>query len=140
MGCVARTVRGLRMTINIPFPPATGNHYRSFTFKTRRDFVTKKAQAYRLAVKSCLVASRFAQSDMFVDHVNVVMNIYPPDRRKRDIDNVAKVVWDALTLAGLWKDDKLIKNLHVSVHEPFEGGYINLEVTDAISVSSCASA
>ena len=128
------------MTINIPFPYATGNHYKSFNFKSKRVFVTKKAQAYRLAVKSCLVALRFAQSDMFVNHVKVVMNIYPPDKRKRDIDNVAKVVWDALTLAGLWKDDKLIKDLHVTVHEPFKGGYINLEVTDAVSVSCCAEA
>ncbi len=121
------------MEINIPFPYATGNHYKSFNFKTKRVYVTKQAQAYRMAVK-CEVLKK---SERFDGYVDVDMVIFPPDKRKRDIDNICKVVWDALTLAGLWKDDRMIRNLHVSVKEPAKPGFIRMEVTNAVLLSGC---
>jgi Holliday junction resolvase RusA-like endonuclease len=54
----------------------------------------------------------------------------PPDNRARDVDNVRKVVADALTKSGFWKDD----SNKVLVRESFEwtqampGGAIGLTV------------
>lgn len=138
-GCVAKTARGqVKMTINIPFPPATGNHSNGLNGK--RFFTKKPILMYRLRIKSCLVAARFAASDMFVNPVKVIVRIYPPDRRRRDSGNIIKVVYDALTRAGFWADDSLVKEEHIYWGEPFNGGYINLEVTDAVSVPCCAEA
>ena len=61
--------------------------------------------------------------------IDVKMVITPPDRRKRDIDNICKTLWDALTLAGMWTDDRLIHNLHISISEPCKPGWVDMEVT-----------
>lgn len=37
--------------------------------------------------------------------------LYPPDRRKRDLDNAWKVISDACTRAGVWVDDCAIDQL-----------------------------
>lgn len=39
--------------------------------------------------------------------------IYPPDRRRRDIDNLCKAVLDALQCANLFRDDFYIQQLYV---------------------------
>lgn len=43
--------------------------------------------------------------------VGVRAVLYPPDRRKRDLDNAWKVISDACTRAGVWVDDCAIDQL-----------------------------
>jgi crossover junction endodeoxyribonuclease RusA len=45
------------------------------------------------------------------------MNLYPPDKRTRDIDNYSKALFDALTHANFWIDDSQIKKLLTIMHE-----------------------
>lgn len=42
------------------------------------------------------------------------MDIYPPDKRKRDIDNGIKPTLDALQKAGVYDDDNQIARLLVT--------------------------
>lgn len=127
--------------IYLPWPTATGNHYKGVNYRTKRFFVTKKAQAYRMQVKVAVVAYRGL--GMTIDYpVDIVVKMYPPDRRARDTDNVEKVLYDALTHAGLWRDDKLVKRKYVEMCEPDEmkKGYITLEVEPYDVVISASSA
>ena len=41
--------------------------------------------------------------------VAVLMVFSPPDRRERDLDNLSKATFDALTKAGVWADDRQVK-------------------------------
>lgn len=41
--------------------------------------------------------------------------LYPPDKRKRDIDNVLKCLFDVLQHGGAIEDDALIRELYVKV-------------------------
>ena len=43
----------------------------------------------------------------------VEITLYPPDARRRDIDNYNKALFDALTHAGVWEDDSQIKRMLV---------------------------
>ena len=47
----------------------------------------------------------------YAEPVYVYMEITFPDRRKRDLDNMAKPVCDVLKLAGIYEEDSLIEFL-----------------------------
>jgi crossover junction endodeoxyribonuclease RusA len=51
---------------------------------------------------------------MFVGPVKVDIAYTQPDRRIRDLDNLAKAVLDSLTHAGAWEDDAQVHDLHVA--------------------------
>lgn len=44
---------------------------------------------------------------------HVSAKFFVPDRRKRDLDNLFKALLDALTHAGVWKDDSLVHSMYV---------------------------
>jgi crossover junction endodeoxyribonuclease RusA len=51
--------------------------------------------------------------------VAVYVFAHPPDRRKRDLDNITKALLDALVGAGVLKDDHQVAVLYVE-RRPFE--------------------
>jgi len=59
--------------------------------------------------------------------VNVVL--YPPDKRRRDLDNYQKALFDSLTHAGVWGDDSQIKRFTVEWGELTKGGRAELTIT-----------
>lgn len=48
--------------------------------------------------------------------------LYPPDKRKRDVDNVLKALLDACEHAGCYDSDNQIDELHVIRQEVRKGG------------------
>lgn len=50
------------------------------------------------------------------------VTLYPKDRRKQDIDNRIKALWDALTDAGVFDDDEQIDVLMVQRGAIKKGG------------------
>lgn len=57
------------------------------------------------------------------------MKLYPPDKRRRDIDNYSKAVFDALTHGGFWKDDSQVVRQIIEKHNPVRGGKVEIYVT-----------
>jgi len=123
------------MTTNITltFPIVTGNHYKSIQFGKRRVFVTAKGRQYRNIIALDLMQQKAAVR--YDVPIRVTMTIVPPDGRRRDIDNICKTLFDALTLGGLWTDDKLIKHLTVEVADKEKPGHIKMEVMPYESIS-----
>ena len=106
------------ITLTVPFPYVSGNHYIKTNYKKRRKYVTAQGKAYRLAVAS---AVRCAKIDglPITGKVNVTIDVWPPDRRRRDKDNMEKTLFDAMTLAGVWADDSQINDKHhLAWHKP----------------------
>ena len=60
--------------------------------------------------------------------------LYPRDRRKQDIDNRIKALWDALGDAGVFEDDEQIDVLIVERGEIKKGGgcLVLIEILDKI--------
>jgi crossover junction endodeoxyribonuclease RusA len=50
------------------------------------------------------------------------VTLYPRDKRKQDIDNRIKALWDALANAGVYDDDSQIDVLIVQRGEIRKGG------------------
>ncbi|AMO47598.1 Crossover junction endodeoxyribonuclease rusA [Enterobacter sp. FY-07] len=55
--------------------------------------------------------------------------LYPPDARRRDIDNYNKALFDALTHAGVWEDDSQVKRMLVEWGPVVKGGRVDMTIT-----------
>lgn len=60
--------------------------------------------------------------------LNVHIDIFPPDKRRRDIDNCFKSVLDALQHAGVFWDDSQIIVLHAVKHPTALEGRVKVAI------------
>jgi crossover junction endodeoxyribonuclease RusA len=58
------------------------------------------------------------------------MDAFPPDRRRRDLDNLAKPTLDALEHAGVYEDDSQIDLLIIRRQDVVRGGSLQVAVDD----------
>ena len=61
--------------------------------------------------------------------LDVEIHLYPPDGRKRDIDNHCKATLDLLTKAGIWSDDSQVDKLTLVRHGIRSGGLVEILIT-----------
>lgn len=65
----------------------------------------------------------------------VRLDAYPPDRRKRDLDNIGKAFLDALIHGGVYRDDSQIDRLEIIRGEPFPpSGRIDVAIEELAHV------
>lgn len=88
--------------LTLPYPPS-GNH--SVKNGRGRHYVPSGVLKYRNQVAWIVQGHRGAKLECRLE-VRCVLHM--PDHRKRDLDNAWKTTADALTKAGLWKDDSQI--------------------------------
>ncbi len=107
----------------LPYPP-TVNHY--WKIGQGRIYVSRNGVVYRKRVLAIL-----GDAPEQPGRLSVAVGVHPPDRRKRDLDNVLKCLLDAITKAGVWKDDSVIDRLLVERRNVKTGGMVEV-VIDAI--------
>ncbi|HDX1111043.1 RusA family crossover junction endodeoxyribonuclease [Pasteurella multocida] len=96
------------LEIALPYPPSV-NHYWKHT-RCGRHYISKAGREFkRIATEVC------KQFDPFDGSVEIKMQIYFPDNRDRDLDNLPKGIFDSLVGAGLIKDDnrKIIRKYSI---------------------------
>lgn len=108
-----------RMTL--PFPPSFNHYWRRVGNKT---LISVRGRKYRKEVVSLLrLDARFLQGDVEFSAV-----YYPPDRRKRDLDNLLKALLDSLQHAGVYSDDSQVKSIAIRFGEVRTGGSVDVVV------------
>lgn len=106
------------MKIVLPFPPSTNTYYRNVAGRT---LISAKGREFRRAVADAVLLQRRGAS--LTDPLNVTVTLFPPDRRKRDLDNVGgKALLDAMQHAGVYADDCQIKRLVLQWGHVTNGG------------------
>jgi crossover junction endodeoxyribonuclease RusA len=78
-----------------------------------RVLVSAAGRAYRTAVAQAMHTQRVVPQRPLSARLAVVLTVFPPDARRRDLDNLLKATLDALTAAGIWADDALIDDLRI---------------------------
>lgn len=101
-----------RLRFVLPFPPSVNRYYRHVGYRT---LLSRGGREYRKRVCS-LLAGRVGQP--LSGRLEVQLDLYPPDRRRRDWDNFQKGIWDALQQAGVYQDDSQIKRAVIEMHGP----------------------
>ena len=113
------------LMFDLPYPPSINAYWRHRVFGRRPVvYVTDAGIAYREAVKSAV--------DMrakLVGELALTVRLYPPDRRRRDIDNPIKALLDAMTHAGVWVDDSQVKRMTVEMM-PSLGGRVLVSISE----------
>ncbi len=102
----------MNVTLALPWPPSVNHYYRHVG---PRVHISRDGRRYRETVGAI---ARRAGNPIFSAPVAVDLELYPPDNRRRDLDNSLKSLLDALTCAGVYEDDSLIQRLTVTKKKP----------------------
>ena len=100
------------VSLTLPWPPSVNHYYRHVG---PRVLISKDGRRYREAVATI---ARRAAIPTFRVPVEVDIGLFPPDSRRRDVDNSLKCTLDSLTQAGVYEDDSLIRKLTATMNSP----------------------
>ena len=104
------------MELVLPYPPSINHYWRRVGPRT---LISREGRRFRERVTAILAAIRIQP---ITGSLAVQVEIYPPDYRRRDIDNVQKALLDAMQHGGAYCDDAQIVRLSIEKREPIEGG------------------
>ena len=114
---------GKKVNVVLGYAPPTVNHY--WLQRGLRRFLTKRATAFRRDIKDHCKGHRLDGA------LSVRIDYHPPDRRKRDIDNIIKPILDALQHAHLFEDDYQVQKITaIRKSKVVEGGLVLIKVLE----------
>ncbi len=106
----------------LPFPPSVNRYYRHVGYRT---LLSREGREYRESVLA-LLAGRVGQP--LSGQLQVQLDLFPPDARRRDWDNFQKGVWDSLQHAGVYLDDSQVKRAVIEMHSPCRPGHATVVI------------
>ena len=115
------------VVLYLPFPPTVNSYYK-VTMSGQR-YLDKRVVGFREQVEKAI--NEQAPNLHLDERLFMEVYLFPPDRRKRDVDNYMKGLLDALTKAEIWEDDCLIDQLHIYRGEIVKGGSVRVELAEA---------
>jgi Holliday junction resolvase RusA-like endonuclease len=110
------------LELDLPFPPSVNHYWRHVG---PRVLISRGGRDYRTKVGAILAAKRVRPLD---GRLAIEVDIYPPDRRRRDLDNLQKALLDALAHGGAYHDDSQIDRLLLIRRDPIPGGKVHLHL------------
>ena len=105
---------------DLPWPPSVNNYYRHVG---PRVLISRAGRKYRT-----MAVSRLGGLKKLSGAVSLSLECYPPDRRRRDLDNLLQCLQDSITAAGVLEDDSQIRRLQMEMLEPIEGGLVHVRL------------
>lgn len=114
------------ITINLPWPPSVNRIWRRVGNKT---ILSAEGREFRKVVQGICAINGISGKKM-AGRLSVCITANPPDRRKRDIDNLQKAPLDALTHAAVWEDDSQIDELLIRRDSIVSGGSIQITINE----------
>ena len=109
------------LKLDLPYPVSVNQYY---GHAYGRVFVSREGKAYRKMVCSTLRLMKIKPMEGWLE---VQVDLYPPDRRRRDCD-IHKCLLDSLEHGGAYHDDYQISKLVTERHEPVPGGKVEVRI------------
>lgn len=106
-----------------PYPPSVNTYW---GFQGHRRFLTNKALAFKAVVAQEVAKTNTRFGDA---RLAVIVKLYPPDKRARDLDNTLKPTIDAMMQAGLFNDDSQVDVIVISRGDRIKGGLCEVVVS-----------
>jgi crossover junction endodeoxyribonuclease RusA len=105
------------------YPPSLNSYYKH---ARNRIYISDAGRKYHEHVKNTLTGL----SDFKTGDLEIIIELYPPDLRKRDVDNVLKCLLDSITRSQNWTDDSQIKKLTIERFFKVKGGLCKIKITE----------
>jgi crossover junction endodeoxyribonuclease RusA len=102
--------------IELPYPPSINHYWRRVGPRT---LISREGRRFRRDVMAILAAMG---TRPLTGKLAVHIIVFPPDNRRRDIDNVQKALLDALEHGGAYADDSQIVRLTIEKGGTIDGG------------------
>ena len=94
------------MKLTLPWPPSVNHYYRRVGPRT---LISREGREYRKRICGLLAPGNGGiRKPPSGGRIALCMDAFPPDRRRRDLDNLLKSTQDSLAHAGVYEDDSLI--------------------------------
>lgn len=116
----------MKLTITLPWPVSVNRQWRSYG---SRVVLSRELQRWRKVAAMALGAQKIERFE--AKRLKVTMLAFPPDKRRRDIDNLAKGVLDLLQKCDVFEDDSQIDDLRVIRKEKLKGGKVEITIEEA---------
>lgn len=110
------------ITLELPYPPSINHYWRRVGSRT---LISREGRRFRQSVTAILAAMNMQPMS---GPLQVDVEVFPPDNRRRDVDNVQKALLDALEHGGAYGDDSQIVRLAIEKGPPVEGGKTIVEI------------
>lgn len=107
------------ISLELPYPPSVNSLYKNRRGGGKR--LSERHSVYRDKVWAIC-----RQQKVLKLHGNLecTLFLFPPDKRKRDVDNVLKALLDSLEHAGAFHDDNQIRKLTLERELPEPPGRV----------------
>ncbi|HOD84822.1 MAG TPA: RusA family crossover junction endodeoxyribonuclease [Phycisphaerae bacterium] len=114
------------LTLSLPYPPSINHYWRHVGFRT---LISREGRTFRKNV-CALLGGGGPRKPPAGGRIALCMDAFPPDHRRRDLDNLTKAVLDALQHGGVYEDDSQIDLLTVGRQSVVPGGRMDVRVMD----------
>ena len=116
----------------LPYPPSVNHYWRRVGART---LISREGRVFRGDV-CALLDGNGPRKPPAGGRIALCMDAFPPDRRRRDLDNIQKPVLDALEHAGIYEDDSQIDLLITRRGPQAAGGQVYVRI-ERLPVSRC---
>ncbi|EAQ9184469.1 MULTISPECIES: RusA family crossover junction endodeoxyribonuclease [Citrobacter] len=119
------------MKLTLPFPPSVNTYYRAPNKGSLKGklLISERGRKYRKAVYSSVLWAYGGLPRAINIDVEVKIILYPPDNRRRDLDNYNKALFDALTNSHVWEDDQQVKRMLIEWGPVVKQGEVEITIS-----------
>lgn len=129
-----------RLVLTLPYPPSVNHYWRSAVIQGHvAVHISAEGKEYRKTVKALLWAHERVHFGESLVRVDILVN--PPDRARRDLDNLPKSLFDALSDekdkrtgiwidSGIWRDDVQVDDYRIRRGPPVKEGRVIVTIEE----------
>lgn len=110
------------LIFELPLPPSVNHYWRRVGAKT---LISRQGRLFRELVCDHLAAARVQP---LAGPLAIEVDVYPPDRRRRDLDNLLKSLLDALEHGHAYHDDSQIARILMERKDVTPGGKVTVRI------------